>query len=486
MEGSVQPRTCPRDSLYTPLPLHSAHSDPTSTAPPWTCNMLHRLSLILAAPPVLLSLLASILSLPPTVASLDPSNPSPPSAIPQCPDVFGQSDGVYYGVHVQWSSDAYKSYVERLGRTPAVFSGGVEISSTIQDTDVIAAGRYVKNVAQYFTESDGSVSNVIPSLFMTVLPMQGLNSVTDASIEKLARACETLARLGTPVLLRYGPDMNGNWFPWSSQPEAFVSAFQKFYTIIKSISPSTSIIWAPAIYSPGSNMAYSQYYPGDDYVDWVGLAFYHTGNVYPPINSKAASTKLEDGLTGRFSPPAQTDNNTNSNARNVNTDPLLNFYQTFSADKNKPFVLSDTGVPYYPTLAKDSATPNLSELELKQSWWQQVYNQSTFQKFPNLKLIMWSDMTRDESFGALGDYRTVNSDNLKVRESFKRDLFTLAKANNEGERKLVFNDGKSRECYRPLATPKENVIASVGLLLAVGVVPLFAYVMLKTSKEKTI
>lgn len=91
-----------------------------------------------------------------------------------------------------------------------------------------------------------------------------------------------------PVMIRFAQEMNGNWYPWGStfnSPEDYVLAFRHVHEIFDSIG-ATNLTW---VWSP--NEAYfdqrvpyahqiEAFYPGDDYVDWVGFSAFNWAGSY--------------------------------------------------------------------------------------------------------------------------------------------------------------------------------------------------------------
>lgn len=103
------------------------------------------------------------------------------------------------------------------------------------------------------------------------------------------------ANVGTPLLVEFGTEVNGDWFPWNAtynggatkneygDPALFDGAerFRDAYRHIIDIcntNGATNITWFFHV------DAYSQpheewnqikgYYPGDDYIDWLGVSIY--------------------------------------------------------------------------------------------------------------------------------------------------------------------------------------------------------------------
>ena len=86
---------------------------------------------------------------------------------------------------------------------------------------------------------------------------------------------------GRRVLLRYGFEFNGDWFSWSGDPPAFVSAWRRAREIFRKVgADNVEWVWTPNIVSvpdrPENNM--HLYYPGDEFVDWIGVDGYNFGD----------------------------------------------------------------------------------------------------------------------------------------------------------------------------------------------------------------
>lgn len=83
-----------------------------------------------------------------------------------------------------------------------------------------------------------------------------------------------------PVILRFAHEMNGNWYPWGNRPEEYISAYRKIVETFRN-SGVTNVRFMWSI--NGDNVPYepigqsSKYYPGDGYVDMVGLDGYNFG-----------------------------------------------------------------------------------------------------------------------------------------------------------------------------------------------------------------
>ncbi len=110
--------------------------------------------------------------------------------------------------------------------------------------------------------------------------------------EFLRNYAETVSEFDHPVLFRLGNEMNGDWCPYSSyNTSKDTLIFKEFYRYIYQIfeeANADNVIW---IWNPnGKSFPDFQwndalmYYPGDQYVDIVGLTAYNTGTYYPGEN----------------------------------------------------------------------------------------------------------------------------------------------------------------------------------------------------------
>ncbi|WP_051280314.1 glycoside hydrolase family 26 protein [Anaerovorax odorimutans] len=104
----------------------------------------------------------------------------------------------------------------------------------------------------------------------------------------LTNYAETVSEFDHPVLFRLCNEMNGDWCPYSSyHTSKDTLLFKEFYRYIYSIfekAGADNVIW---IWNPNGvsfpNFKWNDalmYYPGDEYVDIIGLTAYNTGTYY--------------------------------------------------------------------------------------------------------------------------------------------------------------------------------------------------------------
>ncbi|MFF3326481.1 glycoside hydrolase family 26 protein [Streptomyces sp. NPDC002889] len=101
----------------------------------------------------------------------------------------------------------------------------------------------------------------------------------DAYITQYASA---VRKLNLPVAISFADEMNGQWEKWGTErttPAQYVRAWRHIHDIFAEAGAANVIwTWAPNIINPVKSTDIEKYYPGDAYVDWVGMIGYFTGN----------------------------------------------------------------------------------------------------------------------------------------------------------------------------------------------------------------
>ena len=91
------------------------------------------------------------------------------------------------------------------------------------------------------------------------------------------------------VILRFGFEMNGNWFGWGQQPKPFISAWKRVYSIIRDQAGASNVkfMFSPNVeWDKKHKLAEIKlYYPGDKFVDLLGLDGYNFGDSHSKEHS---------------------------------------------------------------------------------------------------------------------------------------------------------------------------------------------------------
>lgn len=104
-------------------------------------------------------------------------------------------------------------------------------------------------------------------------PHNGLWEIngTDGYIKALAKEME---KSKCKFIIRFAGEMNDPYSSWySADPGVYIEKFRLFADIFHQYAPSVPVIWAPNFY-PEETI--DDYYPGDDYVDYVGMSSYQS------------------------------------------------------------------------------------------------------------------------------------------------------------------------------------------------------------------
>lgn len=114
-------------------------------------------------------------------------------------------------------------------------------------------------------------------------PNGGLAQVRDdAYLREWAAAAR---RADCPIFLRFASEMNGRWTAYHGNPSLYKQKWRLVHRVMAEVAPNVAMVWAPFC-MPQDNITH--YYPGDAYVDWVGVNIYsvhhHNNNPRHPAD----------------------------------------------------------------------------------------------------------------------------------------------------------------------------------------------------------
>jgi hypothetical protein len=119
----------------------------------------------------------------------------------------------------------------------------------------------------------------LSSLRNDTLLMEIASGKWDSTLHVLARQAK---QVGTTLYLRFGYEMNGNWFSWGQKKQPFIAAWNHTHALfVRDSAVNVSWIFAPAALWSGADAQTDllAYYPGDSVVDIVGLDGYNYGDI---------------------------------------------------------------------------------------------------------------------------------------------------------------------------------------------------------------
>jgi lysophospholipase L1-like esterase len=137
----------------------------------------------------------------------------------------------------------------------------------------------------------------------------------DGDLRAWAEGAKTF---GSPLIVQYGTEVNGDWNPWSAKynggfsigPERFRMAFRHIVEVMRA-EGAGNITWA--FHLNGENWPGDEprnnagaYYPGDDVVDWIGFSIYqnygNSDSLCRDLNALLTAREAELGDTAKRKP----------------------------------------------------------------------------------------------------------------------------------------------------------------------------------------
>jgi beta-mannanase len=97
------------------------------------------------------------------------------------------------------------------------------------------------------------------------------------------RAARETAAYKKAVFIRLAPEMNGSWSSWGAgvdgnTPQSFIAMWRHVVSIFRLAGATNARwVWSPNVHGSAS-AAFQQYYPGNSWVDDVGLDGYNNGS----------------------------------------------------------------------------------------------------------------------------------------------------------------------------------------------------------------
>ena len=199
--------------------------------------------------------------------------------------VTATGQGVYYGVNVEHLSATDFSYLTQFetdAQKPVALVmfftnwGGPDPTTSLFNPALMTAIRnhgsipmitwdpWVFNQGPY--QPTYALTNIIAGNF-------------DTYITQYAQAAKAW---GYPFFIRFAQEMNANWYPWglgargmNNKASDYRNAWIHIHNIFTTVG-ATNVTWAwtPAA-GGGQGTIDQRMYPGDSYVDWVGLSGYN-------------------------------------------------------------------------------------------------------------------------------------------------------------------------------------------------------------------
>jgi hypothetical protein len=95
----------------------------------------------------------------------------------------------------------------------------------------------------------------------------------DRLLKEHARRCR---EFGAPIYLRWAAEFNGPWNPCHGRPRQFARAWRHVVRTFRDAG-ATNVRWVWCPFATPAVADVHTYYPGDRYVDWIGIDGYNWG-----------------------------------------------------------------------------------------------------------------------------------------------------------------------------------------------------------------
>jgi hypothetical protein len=192
-------------------------------------------------------------------------------------------------------------------------------------------------------------------IFQLTIQPYDIENMSQNAMNELAAYCRRInIAMSVPILLRYGHEMNGAWARYGMKPTAYKQSFIAMTNTVRRQTNMTAMLWAPNTgrgYPYGASFTtlnptpadraaldtnndgvldskddpYGPFYPGDEYVDWVGISAYWYKSPQVP--------------TSRYFQLSLLDQQPNEDASYMDPTGSRKFYQRFAAAKDKPMAV---------------------------------------------------------------------------------------------------------------------------------------------------
>jgi beta-mannanase len=195
-----------------------------------------------------------------------------------------ESQGIYTGVYLD-ATESMSSFERMVGKKMAISMWFTNWTSAA--TTDLPAGLFKANAKL------GKLSMV------TWEPWCDLDSIIQGKYDDfLMRNARKIAEIKIPVMIRFAHEMNGDWYTWSGKqngageskgfgdpdlpdgPERYIAAYRRIVDLFRR-EGATNVLWVWAVNcssvpDEGWNDMLN-YYPGNEYVDWLGIDGYNWG-----------------------------------------------------------------------------------------------------------------------------------------------------------------------------------------------------------------
>jgi hypothetical protein len=246
-------------------------------------------------------------------------------------------------------------------------------------------------------------------------PTISLSDIADGAYDRSLRRAADLARdLPFQVMIRFGHEMNGDWYGWSGHPSAYVDAWRHIVSVFRHEGAgNVDWVWSPNV-DQGS-YPFARYFPGDAWVDYVALDGYNWGTAGVGVNRWQTLSQV-----------------------------FSSSYKTITQLSSKPVIIAETSSG---DVGGDKA-----------AWIRRGLLKTIPEQFPRVRAVMWFNRWMEEDWrvnssdASLQAFRTVVSNSIyggpDPAPTFEKQKATVRALQVTPSRAIATNARRAKVAYR--------------------------------------
>ena len=313
-----------------------------------------------------------------------------------------------FELYTEGSVDSAPYYGARLEPRGGTYIGMV--AETSQEFQPLGSYlTYIQEMSQndlyYPANSMIESDNVISMVGWTI------TDINNIDYNQVRRVLDRLNTYNKPMCIRFANEMNVSAI--GSDPDKYVEVFRTVANMVHEY-PNFAVVWSPNDIG-ALNRPFEYFYPGDEYVDWVGVSSYSIR--YFQGNKNTSYNDSVYFMTGDYAWATN------------RLKPIMEFLSKNNI--NKPVMVSEGGVATHNNLGDDCeewAKPRLRNM----LWYINM-------KYPQVKMINYFNVRRDhekEKFDisdypyAANIYKEASSNGAYIRRAGGKPDFVFRPANS--------------------------------------------------------
>lgn len=315
----------------------------------------------------------------------------------------------------------FELYAESDSNSPVFYGAKFEPEKGTYIGMITESSEPYQPVGDYLTYIDGGYENDIyyPANQMiengNSLVTIGWNfgSLGDIDYTRAAQTLENLNKYNKPMFIRIAAEMNVSSL--GDEPDQYIAAFRGLADLVHQY-PNFAVVWSPNDLG-ALDRPYEYYYPGDEYVDWVGVSCYSIKYFQGNPNTDYKNSVYF--MTGDYAWATN------------RVKPVIEFMQKYNI--NKPIMVSEGGVATYNSYGEDCsgwAAPRFGNM----LWYLAM-------KYPQIKLINYFNTPRPNevekfditNYGYASEiFRQAAASGAYIREAGGKSDFVFKPADQAG------------------------------------------------------